>query len=255
MKYYKQFLDKECFSYSDAIKIIGNENLTKQILRDYISKGYIQKVRRGLYVAINLYDDEPVANKFLIASKITSYSYISHHSAFDYHGVVNQVSQEICVSSDTKFNNFSYNGFVYRYIPSASKLGVMTDEQGILYTDIERTVVDMINNFENHMGFEELIKCISAIPYLNESKILKYLTIYNKNFLYQKIGFIFSHYKNKFHLSNKFFNICKQNIGKSSRYLLKNSYTNDLVFNKEWALIIPRNLWFEMEGCNVNAGI
>ena len=52
---------------------------------------------------------EAVADKFEIGSNVTETAYVSHHSAFEYHGVMNQVYYEVYVSSESKFKNFEFN--------------------------------------------------------------------------------------------------------------------------------------------------
>ena len=58
-------------------------------------------------------------------------------------------------------------------------------------------------------------------------------------FLYQKAGFILENYKNELQLSDKFIDYCKSKIGKSTRYLAKDSST----YCREWKLVVPNGLF------------
>lgn len=243
MKFYEDFLKLGCFSFEEAVKVVGLVATTKSLLQQYAKKGYIVKVKRGLYAAVNLLDHEPAANKFVIASKITDTAVVSHHSAFEFYGYANQVSYNMTVTSSSRFNTFEFNGFQYiRVLPSVS-CGVITHQSGERVTDIERTVLDAVNDFEKDMGFEELIQCIAAIPILNEEKLLAYLAEYNKCFLYQKIGFILEHFQTEFGISDEFLTVCKMKSGNSSRYLMKGIGKDNMDFNNHWHLTIPQNLW------------
>lgn len=243
MKYYEDFLKLGCFTFEEAAGIVGLEATAKSLLQQYTKKGYVAKIKKGLYVAVNLLDREPVANKFIIASKLTGTSVVSHHSAFEFYGYTNQVSYKMTVTSESKFNAFDFNGFHYiRLTPSVS-CGITEHPAGECVTDIERTVLDCINDFEKDMGFEELVQCISAIPLLNEKKLLTYLEEYNKCFLYQKTGFIMEHFKSDFDISDVFLKICKTKSGNSSRYLMKEIGRDSMEFNNYWHLTIPQNLW------------
>ena len=248
MKFYEDFIKLGCFSFEDAVKVVGLAATTKSLLQQYTKKGYVVTIKRGLYAAVNLLDREPVANKFLIASKITDTAVVSHHSAFEFYGYTNQVSYNMTVTSNNKFNPFSFNGFQYtRFQPSVS-CGVVTYPSGERVTDIERTVLDAINDFEKDMGIEELIQCISAIPILNEQKLLAYLSEYNKCFLYQKTGFILEHFQAEFDISDEFFKECKLKSENSSRYLMKGISRNYMDFNNYWHLTIPKNFWQNLIG-------
>lgn len=243
MKYYEDFLKLRCFSFEDAVKLIGSENTAITLLRQYIKKGYVVKIRRGLYAAVNLLDHEPIANQYLIASKLTETAVVSHHSAFAYHGYANQVSYTVNVTSESKFNAFSYAGFSYRRRVPHIKNGIIQSTDGARITDIERTVLDSIDDFESDMGFEELIQCISAIPFLNENKLRAYLAEYDKCFLYQKTGYILGHFKNELEISDLFLSLCKERSGSSSRYLIKGIPKDHMDFSREWHLTIPENIW------------
>ena len=68
------------------------------------------KIRNGLYTCISGENGGPVANKFQIASSINESSYVSHHSAFEYYGVTDQVYYDVYVSSDMRFHDFIFDG-------------------------------------------------------------------------------------------------------------------------------------------------
>ena len=112
-----------------------------------------------------------------------------------------------------------------------------------------------INDFEKAMGFEELIQCISVIPVLNERRLLSYLEAYDKCFLYQKVGFIFEHFRENFDFSDEFFYVCKERSGNSSRYLIKEISDQSLDFSNKWRLTYPKNLWNNLSGGDIDADI
>ena len=243
MKYYENFLNLGCFTFDEAVKTVGLEATAKSILQQYRKKGYVAKIKRGLYTTISLPDHEPSANKFMIASKISDTAVVSHHSAFEFYGYANQVSYNITVTSASKFNDFYFNGFHYSYVHPSVNCGTVIHPSGERVTDIERTVLDCINDFEKDMGFEELIQCLAAIPLLNENKMLTYLREYNKCFLYQKTGFIMEHFQSDFDISDSFLSVCKTNSGNSSRYLIKEIDKENMEFSNRWHLTVPLNLW------------
>lgn len=256
MKYYEEFVKLGCFTFEEAAALVGNNNAALQLLRDYVNKNHIAKVRKGLYVALSMVDSEPVANKFVIASKLSDSATVSHHSAFEYYGYANQVSYEVTVSSKSRFNPFEFNGISFKRTAPSISQGVSHNTDGVNVTDTERTVLDSINDFENNMGFEELIQCITSIPILIEDKMLRYLEEYDKCFLYQKTGYIFSMLQNEFGISNSFLKMCKMKSGNSSRYLVKGTQGRQTDFNNYWHLTMPKNYWQNITGeGDINANI
>ena len=86
-------------------------------------------------------------------------------------------------------SNFSFEDQNYVFIQNKYNFGI-DERKHVRVTDLERTVLDSIKDFEKIAGFEELIQCISLVKYLSEEKMLAYLEQYGNQFLYQKAGFI-----------------------------------------------------------------
>lgn len=109
------------------------------------------------------------------------------------------MSYEVYVSSFKRFTDFKFEGMTYKCITSKIDLGVVypRNTQGIRVTSLERTVVDSIKDFEKIGGLEELLNCISSVPYLDEKQIIKYLAAYGIQFLYQKT----EHFEGEYNLN------------------------------------------------------
>ncbi|MDP4277021.1 MAG: transcriptional regulator [Bacteroidota bacterium] len=242
MRYIEALHELRIFHKKDVVALIKNENAAKEILRRYKKQGLIAQVRRDLYVATDLASKISIASKFEIASHITPSSYLSYHAALEYHGIAHQVFFELYISSEESFNDFDYDGITYTFCRSQSEVGIMiplTDSL-VKVTDLERTMLDCMNRIDLSGGLEELIQCFALITYINESKLMDYLHQFNKQFLYQKTGFILSYFQKEMKLSDSFFTVCKSKIGKSTRYLT-DAHESDSYF-KEWRLCAPQNI-------------
>ncbi len=239
MEQYIQLLKMGCFSRGDVADIVGNIRTADSVLYSHKKRGLIVSVRRDLYAAISLETNQPVCSPYQIACNISPDSYISHHSAFEYYGMANQVFSGIYVSSSTKFNDFEFDGKRYSRVISKTNEGVKKVGK-IRVTDIERTIVDSIKDFAKIGGLEELLRCLAMVTYVSQDKLITYLDMYDSRFLWQKSGYILSCYPN-IKLSKQFFEKCKVNSQKSVRYLYEELKNEDHVFSNEWGLYIPNN--------------
>mgnify|MGYP001347301838 CR=1 FL=1 len=240
LEYYEKLLQLKCFSHAEAIRLLGDERKTSNILYALKKKGLVQSVRRNLYVVISLETKEPVASPFELAALITGQSYISHHSAFEYYGMANQVFADVYVSSPTKFREFDFDDRKYLCYLTQNNFGIV--EKGLFrVTDLERTVLDSIKDFDKIGGLEELLRCLAMITVIKEEKLMDYLGRYQNQFLFQKTGYLLSRFP-QLKLSTSFFSYCKEYRGKSSRYLYKDLQDEPCVFLKEWNLCVPENL-------------
>lgn len=242
MKYYEQLMEQRVFDYKDLSEIISeNQNTISSLLRDYIRKHYIEQIRKGLYVVVSMETGAPAANKFEIGSHILEGGYISHHSAFEYFGLTNQMMFTVQVSGKGRFRPFSFDGYEYQSFRERIKEGVLQRENGIRVTDVERTVLDSINDLEKVGGLAELCQCLQMIPFLDEEKLLWYMEQYGKQFLYQKAGFLLEHLKTDLKLSDCFFNKCREYMGKSKRYFSDTMDRKVLKYSPTWQLYVPKD--------------
>ena len=232
------------FTIDDVKKLTDNEKTAYSRLDRLMKKELVKKVRKNIYSVVNPTTGQLVATRYQIACAITDTAYISHHSAFEYYGVANQVFYEVYVSSETRFNHFDYDNVTYKYVASRMKEGIVEAKNttGVRITDLERTVIDSIRDFNKIGGFEELLNCLEGVHYLDETKLKRYLDIYNTQGLYQRVGYILRHYSKEMQLSREFVEYCKSKIGKSRRYLVSEAKENSY-YNSEWELMVPEGLF------------
>ncbi len=244
MDVYNQLAKYPVFTINEVEKLTGNSKTAYSQLDRLMKKGLIKKVRKNIYSVVNPVTGQIVATRYQIACAVTDTAYISHHSAFEYYGLANQVFYEIYVSSGTKFNAFKYDHVTYKYVASRMQEGIVEAKNttGVRITDLERTVIDSIRDYNKIGGFEELLNCLEGVHYLDEAKLLRYLKVYNTQGLYQRVGYLLQHYQKEMQVSNDFIDSCKEKIGKSRRYLLNQSIDGS-TYNREWELMVPEGLF------------
>jgi len=242
MKYLEELHKLKIFHKKEVVLLTKEAHAAKEILRRYKKQMLISQVRRDLYVVTDLATKVSMANKFEIASHISPSSYIAYHAALEYHGLAHQIFYELYVSSFETFNDFDYEGINYSFCKSKSDIGVVNPitDSLVRVTDLERTIIDCIDCIDLSGGLEELVRCLSIITFVNETKLMNYLHHFNKQFLYQKAGFILGYFQKEMKLSNTFFDNCKSKIGKSTRYLTDLQESN--IYHKEWRLCAPKNI-------------
>ena len=242
MQYYADLLKLRCFNKGDVAALSGSPTAAGELLTQYRKRGYVDQVRRDLWVVLGLADHQPVASRYQLATAINSGACVSHHSAFEYHGYANQVSYEMCVTSTTRFTPFAYDGVNYRWLAPRIDAGVITRPDGVSVTDLERTALDSINDMEKTGGLEELLASLDALPYLEPARLSSYLALYDKQMLYQKTGYLLSQFNQTLRLPESFFDECAAHVGKSVRYLDQNLPANEKDYDRRWQLVVPRHL-------------
>lgn len=240
MELYKKLIDLRCFTYNDMVCLTGSESAAQWEIKKYLQKGYIERVRRNLYAVISLETEQPIPNRFQIASHIAADASISHHSAFEFYGYASQVFYDVYFTTSKRVRSFEYDELHYRPVVWRGNVGIKEMYGGVRVTTLERAVIDGIADFTRIGGLEELLRCISLIPSLNEQKLLDVLKSYGHEQLYQKTGYILEAFKDELQLPDAFFEECAAGSSDSKMYLFKKQ--DGFVFHKKWKLYGPRNL-------------
>lgn len=242
MNLYYELLRYPVFSMKEVKSFYSSERTARAALEKLLRRNMVVKIRNGLYSCISGENGGTVANRFQIATAITLTSYVSHHTAFEYYGVADQVFHDVYVSSETRFHDFFFDGYTYHFVKSQTDDGVVMPEfsGGIKVTDKERTIVDSIKDINKIAGLEEVIECVTSMVNINECRLLKYMEAYNNPFLYQKTGFIMSEYQAEMSVSDSLINECKTRVGGVKRYLTNG--IADPAYSSDWRIVYPRNM-------------
>ena len=241
MELYKELAGLRCFTRNDLIRLCGSESSADWHIRDYLKKGYIERIRRNLYAVISMETNQPIPSRFQIASHAEEGACLADHSAFEYYGYANQVFYDICFSSEKKVRPFEYEGVSYHPVLRKTEGLQITSAADVRATSIEQTVVDCTDNLEMAGGLEELLRCLAMIPALNEDGLLKALAYYGQGKLYQRIGYLLEAFRQGLNLSDAFFQVCEENSSASKAYFSERG--QDFVYHKRWKLYAPKNLY------------
>lgn len=201
VKYLKEFSMKRVFDFEFVVSLTGNKVLANMTLQNYLSKGYIKRVKKNLYVTISLENSGIIPTKFEIASNITKSSFVSYHSAFEFYGYYNQIHHEVFISSIEQFRPFSfeYNEYTCKRVDDIRFVETIN---GVKVSPLAKTIVDLIDNVKTYDNIEEFIEILTMIPAINGADILAYLKYVNKKILFSKTGLILSLFKDGYNITN-----------------------------------------------------
>lgn len=240
MKNYEAVIELGCFSLKELAKKLNCCIPTAaSLIQQYLKNGYIERVRRDLYVAISIETKQPMLSRYQIGSRLAEDAYISHHSAFEVYGYANQVFYEVYVATKTRFTDFMYNGILYHRVAPKRNADI-GKINGVAVSSVEQTVIDSICDMEKIGGLEETIRSILLIPSLNADKLLKALENTNNGFVYQKCGYILEGLNDSLHLPDSFFAECEKHTSNAKRYLTKEH--TGYIQHKKWKLFGPENI-------------
>lgn len=229
------------FTKNDVISYFKNDKQYDNWIMGQVRSKKIVRVRNGLYVHVDV-SGYPLTTKFEIATKIADDAFVCYHSALEYFGVANQVFNTVTVGSKKRFNDFTFDDINYVRKPAKTDVQVINIvTAGVRVTSLERTVIDCIDDIDASGGIDEILTALDQIRVLDENKLLETLKAYDSVFLYQKVGYVLENFKDKFMLTDSFFEECKSHLTNQIKYFLQDEY-KEIGFNSTWKLMAPKNL-------------
>ena len=148
---------KGTVSVSDATTILDVSRVAaaKKLAR-WASKGWLSRVKRGLYIAVPLESrtsDIALDDPWLIANRLYAPCYIGGWSAAEYWELTEQIFRTIVVMTTQKPRDRSPvikgTGFLLRTVQQETLFGLKTVWHGqvkVSVSDPSRTIIDMLND-------------------------------------------------------------------------------------------------------------
>uniref|UniRef100_UPI00261601A2 type IV toxin-antitoxin system AbiEi family antitoxin domain-containing protein n=1 Tax=uncultured Phocaeicola sp. TaxID=990718 RepID=UPI00261601A2 len=92
----------------------------------------------------------------------------------------------------TSFRNFTFDGYTFCFVASKNSEGIEKPPYsgGVAVTNLERTIVDSIKDMDKISGIEEVVQNVESMHRIQEKRLIKYLELYQNQFLYQKMGYL-----------------------------------------------------------------
>ena len=242
LKYYEVILDLGCFTRQDLEGIISNKKTINSLLLRYKKNKFIKRVKQNYYVAMDIVNNEPVDNKYVIASKLSKSNYIAYHSALEYYGYNNQVFNEVTFCGTTRVIDFEFENIEYHFVASKCDIQIIKNYDGVRISTIERTIVDCIDHIDLAGGIEEVYRALDAIYNIDEKKLVEMLDFYQKKVLYQRAGYILETFKDNLKISDSTLDYLKSKIDSSKCYLISSRKEGNTTLDKKWNVCVPAYL-------------
>jgi len=244
---YQKLQDKAVITTKDALSINKNKHLAAQELTRLAKRGYLQKIRRGLYaiVPVEFIGKSYQPDKFVVASRITEPYAISHYSVLELHGLGQSVFNQVYVSSSNRIIPFTHQRIKYRGILTKELFGVINiprEGQVICVTDIEHTILDCLRQLNLAGGIDELIRSLEGLTILDTAHVLEYLEKFNDKSLYAKTGFLLRLFASNWKIQPEVFETIRKQVGQTKYYFPRGLARGTGALVKEWNLIVPKYL-------------
>ena len=247
--------DQRVFTIKDIKKILNVSFAhARNIASDMVKKNAAERVKSGLFVRIpeSVILDKQQYNEdaILIAAKSTNKAFLSHYTALTIHGLAERYTTQIYITTTKHQRNIKYHKIKFNYIKIIPKkfFGYKTitySNEHIQISDLERTLIDVINKPKYTGGWNETLNCLKNIDEINNKQLIAYIKKYNNKTIARKTGYILEKLNN-LNPSQKIIEEIKEISGSNDLYF---NTSKKGIYDKKWNLIIPENI---IEAINAN---
>lgn len=239
---------EKIFSIRDASRMMGLPVKDTRLYLAYLARrGWLARVKRGLYISVPLGTVNPQEykeNSWIVANRIFSPCYIGGWSAAEHWGLTEQIFNSVYVFTFRTFRSKNINvkgaEFVLKFIGEKRTRhikGVWVENIKIQISDPEQTLVDILNDPAAGGGIRhvaEIIRSYFDSDYSDEMKLLGYIKENGNRTIYKRLGYVLE----ILNIQNpEVIKECRRNI--STGYsALDPTINNKGTFNRRWNLRI-----------------
>ena len=260
---YEELLRRRVLRFDEIVEIARN-TLGEDYSRSYINTKYVQqlvkagrleRVRRGLYVALSPIEDKPQVDKLLIASKIRTDYYLGYHTALELHGCAYSAHNETytCVRPKGRFTPFTFHNYIFKPVFTDDLETVIEEKDyrghSIRVSSKERTFIECLDRVGYAGGWEEALKSLENLGGLKFEKIRRYAIQTGKQILIRKTGFILELLKKSSmfyeHLPESTLKEIEEGVHGAPTYLIRNLRGP---LNPRWSLYVPTGFEEKLRG-------
>ena len=241
-------VDQRIFTIQDIKKILDiSIEHARNIASDIVKKNAAERIKPGLFVRIPesviLDKKQYIEDAILIGAKATKNSFVSYYTALSLHGLAERYSTQIYITTKKHQRDILYHGNTIKYVQVIPKnfFGYKTinySNTKIQISDLERTIIDVINKPKYSGGWSETINCLKNIEEINYEKILSYLLKFDNKTTARKTGYLFEKLSN-LNPTEKVLKEIKELSGSQDLYF---DTTKKGKYDKEWNIIVPKNI-------------
>lgn len=182
-----------------ATEIIGDATkkyVYDKIITPLLKQGKIDRIRRGLYTAIDPLTGKPAADPIIAASKLRPEYYLGYYPALRLHGTAysHRAQTHVCVKPRHRFREFRYDGNTYTPIYTQDTwTNIQTvNHRGhsIQVCGKERLLIECLDNPRHVGGWEQTLKSLESLGGVDYDKVAQLLEQRANQTLTRKTGYI-----------------------------------------------------------------
>lgn len=194
----------DVISVDDAVRLLNLDRASAaKMLARWTSQGWLRRVARGTYVPVSLDtlgSEHVLDDPWVLVPSLFSPGYVGGRTAAEYWDLTEQIFNDIVVitSQAVRLKTQRRHGaiFTVKHVAPEKIFGTKTVWRGhskVLVSDLERTIVDMLDGPALGGGIQHVADCLAE--YLrrtdrNDTRLLAYIEQFGNGAVFKRLGFL-----------------------------------------------------------------
>ncbi len=192
------------FEVSDIEDLFGIErSKASRLLAHWASKGWLTRIRRGLYIVVPLGAGDPKTRSedpWIVANKVFEPCYVGGWSACEHWGLTEQIFDSVVIFTGSKTRNSNLTiqstNFLLKPLTKIKYFGTKTIWRGrtkIQVSDPTRTIVDILNDPLVGGGMRnvaDIIEQYFVSEFRDDNLLGEYIKKIKNKTVYKRLGYI-----------------------------------------------------------------
>jgi predicted transcriptional regulator of viral defense system len=231
-----------------------NKNTRKALLTYHRSKGRVVLVRRGLYATVPVGGDphtHPI-DPFLVAAKMAEDAVLAYHTALEFHGKAYSSYSRLVYTSESRTQTTHFRSHEYARVPVPHSLvtshkamvSVATHKRAgvaVHVTNLERTLVDVLNRPDLSGSWEEIWRSLESIEFFDMDQVIDYVGLLGNATTAAKVGFFLDQHRESLMVADDTLESLRELVPKQPHYLNR-GYRKRCRLISTWNLLAPAEI-------------
>ena len=225
----------------------------ESILAYHTRTGRIVRIRRGLYAVAppGTDGDSFPIDPYLVASRLTRDSVLTHHTALQFHGRAYTVWQQFTYqatrpAAPLRFRSNDFRGtkfptaLVSRDAQMHDVLTLVRANVSLRVASLERTMVDVMNSPAYSGGWEEVWRSLESVEFFDLDRVVEYALLLNNSTTVARVGFFLEQHRDALMVDEAHLSMLRRHRPRRTHYLDRARRGGRLV--PEWNLVVPHDV-------------
>ena len=251
------FATNPVFSHGDFLAVLAARGRTRatanNLLALHLASGRLLRVRRGLY-AVRPPGVESAAaevDPYLVASKLQDDAVVAYHAALQFHGRAYSLGRKYHFLTKSRTRPFTFQGQNFVPVQAPLKLRALPDFGGCVLeirhagslarvTNLERTLVDVLDAPDKGGGWEEVWRSLEMIEFFDLDAVLAYAKSLGSAVAAARAGFFLDQHREPLMVEEKHLDGFRALMPAQPRYFDPRREPGKFV--SAWNLVVPERV-------------